>query len=169
MCDLSHYGLINDLDLCGEVCCSADRKLMAGIPCVAVIVENQHGEVLLQLREDRPGLPFANHWTLPGGRVEAGETPADAARRELWEELGCELPLRYWKVYERAHESGEFLIEQHVYTAFCDTPIGGFTIGEGKALRFVAPQEIDRLQVAYGFDALLGEYFAWEGKDPQGV
>lgn len=32
-------------------------------------------------------------WEIPGGRMEAGETPQDACARELQEEFGFELPL----------------------------------------------------------------------------
>ncbi len=32
--------------------------------------------------------PARAYWTLPGGSIEAGETPADAAVREVWEETG---------------------------------------------------------------------------------
>jgi 8-oxo-dGTP pyrophosphatase MutT (NUDIX family) len=50
----------------------------------------------LALMEDRPDLkPGSDHyWVFPGGKVEDGERPADAMRREMAEEIGC-LPGRW--------------------------------------------------------------------------
>ncbi len=46
------------------------------------VVLDDSGRVLLQRRSD------TGRWTLPGGIVEPGEQPADAAVREIYEETG---------------------------------------------------------------------------------
>ena len=43
------------------------------------------------LRDDKPGLMWANHWDLPGGGHEPGETPLECALRETQEELSLVL------------------------------------------------------------------------------
>jgi 8-oxo-dGTP diphosphatase len=44
------------------------------------------------LRDATLGLVFADHWDLPGGGREGGETPQDCALRECREELGLVVP-----------------------------------------------------------------------------
>jgi 8-oxo-dGTP pyrophosphatase MutT (NUDIX family) len=58
-----------------------------------------------------------SHWMLPGGRLDAGETPAEAALRELGEEAGLEgaaSTLLYVRPWGRSHGEGLeacFLVE----------------------------------------------------------
>ena len=57
------------------------------LPSTAVALFDIDGRVLLGKHSDR------NIWVLPGGLIEPGEVPADAAVREVWEEtsLGVEI------------------------------------------------------------------------------
>ncbi|MDO5663125.1 MAG: NUDIX domain-containing protein, partial [Brachybacterium sp.] len=64
------------------------RTSMAG----GVIVSE--GRVLLGLRNPERA-SFPNVWDVPGGHVEPGESPREALRRELREELGIEAVLEH--------------------------------------------------------------------------
>jgi mutator protein MutT len=55
---------------------------------VAVSVALVAGERVLLVKRRRE--PWKGSWAFPGGRVEAGETLEQAARRELMEETGLE-------------------------------------------------------------------------------
>jgi ADP-ribose pyrophosphatase YjhB (NUDIX family) len=55
------------------------------IGCVGAVVHDRAGRLLLIQRGQEPGL---GRWSLPGGRVEAGETDHQAVRREVAEETG---------------------------------------------------------------------------------
>ena len=54
------------------------------IPCVGGIV--RHGGRLLLVKRGRE--PARGTWSVPGGRVEAGETDEQATAREVLEETG---------------------------------------------------------------------------------
>lgn len=59
------------------------------IPVVAAVLLNR-GRVFLMKRPKSKPLP--GQWEFPGGKVEAGEPPVAALRRELREELGLRVP-----------------------------------------------------------------------------
>ncbi len=75
---------------------------------VRALVINEHSEVLLV----RPHGYREGEWTLAGGGVEDGESPVEAMRRELAEELGvgleaeiAELPVTNRFVYTAEHKA----------------------------------------------------------------
>jgi 8-oxo-dGTP diphosphatase len=60
-------------------------------PIVGVGVVVWHGDRVLLVQRGKP--PRAGHWSLPGGAQQLGETVAQAARREVMEEVGLEVAL----------------------------------------------------------------------------
>lgn len=55
------------------------------IRCVGAVIHDADGRLLLVRRATEPG---RGRWSLPGGRVEPGESDAEALRREVHEEVG---------------------------------------------------------------------------------
>lgn len=58
------------------------------VHCAGAVVRDGAGRLLLVRRANPPA---QGSWTLPGGRLEAGETAAAAAAREVREETGLEV------------------------------------------------------------------------------
>ena len=55
------------------------------VPCVGAVVHDRSGRLLLIRRGHAP---HEGLWSLPGGRVEPGESPEAAVEREVREETG---------------------------------------------------------------------------------
>ena len=52
------------------------------IPCVGAVATDEQGRLLMIKRGREPG---AGLWSIPGGRIEPGETDAEALVREMLE------------------------------------------------------------------------------------
>lgn len=71
----------------GSVACVAELQQESVEAAVAVILR-QDGYVLLGQRPE--GKSWAGWWEFPGGKIEQGESAAEALKREVHEELGVE-------------------------------------------------------------------------------
>ena len=66
----------------------AGEEVPPMVPCVGALVHDAAGRLLLI---QRGHAPHAGLWSVPGGRVEPGETPEAAVEREVREETGLEV------------------------------------------------------------------------------
>ncbi len=72
------------------------------------------GKVLVGKRTST--VRFANQWDAFGGHIEAGETPAHALVRELYEELGIRVTAaKFLHEYEDEDPTSQALFHHHLY------------------------------------------------------
>lgn len=90
---------------------------MRTIRVVAAVISRE-GKYLITQRRDAAVLPLL--WEFPGGKVEKGETDADALTRELHERLGARIKVGP-KLGERHHEYDGYNVELVLYQADLET------------------------------------------------
>lgn len=85
------------------------------VPCVGAIVRDDAGRLLL-IRRGNP--PAQGLWSLPGGRVEVGETHEAAVLRELREETGVDgtLGRHVGEVRRDAPDGSVYVIQDYLVT-----------------------------------------------------
>jgi 8-oxo-dGTP diphosphatase len=107
------------------------------------------------LRDDKPGLSFANHWNVVGGGVEPGESLEAAIVRETLEETGLRIAdYGYFGAFEgRSHLC-------HFFYSRVDTPAEQLTLGEGQEQRFFSAEEALGLTLVPVTAAALRVFFA---------
>jgi ADP-ribose pyrophosphatase YjhB (NUDIX family) len=80
-------------------------RTLPEVPCVGGLVHDAAGRLLLIRRGHAPS---AGLWSVPGGRVEPGETEEQAVVRELAEETG--LAVRPERVVGRVRVDGDGVV-----------------------------------------------------------
>ena len=130
------------------------------VPCVGAIITDPAGRLLLIQRGHEPE---AGRWSLPGGRIEPGESDQQALVREVREETGLQVtPGRLVGVVERPWPGGVLVIRDYAARV-----IGGdLTPGDdAAAARWVSLPGFGGLALTTGLEEVL---YAWgvAGRSP---
>lgn len=124
------------------------------VPCVGAIVRDGTGRLLLV---QRGGEPERGRWSLPGGRVEPGETDETAVARELLEETG--LTVRVGPLVGRVLRPGTAGRTYAIADYACTVAAGELAAGDdAAAVRWCGPVELAGLPLAGG---LLETLTSW--------
>lgn len=125
------------------------------VPAASAVIRDATGRVLLVLRGREPE---KGRWSVPGGRVEPGETFAQAAAREAFEETGLHVEIadELWAVAIPTADGRVYDVHD-----FAATVVGGvLTPGDDAAdARWFTPAELGTVPLTTG----LRDYLARAG------
>lgn len=128
---------------------------------IPVVCGDGGAELLLEVRA--AGIPQAGDPCFPGGRIEPGETPAQAAAREMEEELGIRVdPARFL---------GQLPTVQTILGRRTDVFVCTVSPEEAASVR-VNPSEVEellRVPLAYFLARPGAASFPWGGHDIWGM
>ena len=135
---------------------------MKQIEVVAAIIHDDNGRIFATQRGYGD---YKDGWEFPGGKMEPGETPEDALKREIWEELETKIvverlvqtvdydypKLANGRACSRSEDSKQALASSRSTAAFhltmhcflCSIESGSLILKEHEAARWLKPEELD--------------------------
>jgi ADP-ribose pyrophosphatase YjhB (NUDIX family) len=124
------------------------------VPCVGAIITDAAGRLLLIKRGHEPGKGL---WSIPGGRVEPGETDEQAVIREVREETGLVVqPGRLIGAVRRPAPAGALLdIRDYAATVTGGTLAAG---DDADDARWAGPAELAGLSLTDGLAEALTDW-----------
>lgn len=101
------------------------------------------GKVLCVKKGETKYAYTSHHWEFPGGKVETGETPEEALKRELREELDCEVKVENMLITVR-HDYTDFSLTMEAFV--CHPLSEQIVLKEHEALDWLLPNDLEDLE-----------------------
>ena len=141
------------------------EDVLKQIEVVAAIIHDAEGRIFATQRGYGE---WEGWWEFPGGKMEAGEGPEEALRREIWEELETRIAIERlvttveWdypklangRACSRSEDSKQALVSSRSTAAFhltmhcywCHVESGPLTLKEHEAARWLAADELESVK-----------------------
>jgi 8-oxo-dGTP diphosphatase len=107
------------------------------IEVVAAIIHDDEGRIFATQRGYGD---YKDGWEFPGGKMETGETPEEALKREIWEELETRIVVERL-VQTVEYDYPQFHLTMHCF--WCHVESGSLTLKEHEAARWLSREQLD--------------------------
>ena len=112
---------------------------MKQIKVVAAIIHDTQSRIFATQRGYGE---WKDYWEFPGGKMEPGESPEEALKREIWEELETRIVVeRFVQTVE--YDYPKFHLTMHCY--WCRIESGSLTLKEHEAARWLSQDQLDNV------------------------
>lgn len=113
---------------------------MKQIEVVAAIIHDDKGRIFATQRGYGD---YKDGWEFPGGKMEPGETPEEALKREIREELETKIVVERL-VQTVEYDYPQFHLKMHCFWFRIES--GSLTLKEHEAARWLTKDELDSVQ-----------------------
>ena len=114
------------------------------IKVVAAVIKslNDKGQTII-LSTQRGYGEFKDSWEFPGGKIENGETPQEALKREIMEELDTQIEVGTL-IDTIEYDYPDFHLSMDCF--WCEVASGELKLLEAEAARWLTKEELDSVQ-----------------------
>lgn len=113
------------------------QSKMKNIEVVAAIIHDDEGRIFATQRGYGD---YKDGWEFPGGKIEQGETPEEALKREILEELETDIAVE--KLVQTVEwDYPNFHLTMHCF--LCSIESGSLVLKEHEAARWLKPEDLN--------------------------
>ena len=113
---------------------------MRHIEVAAAIIHDEENRIFATQRGSGD---WKDWWEFPGGKIEPGETPEEALKREIWEELETRIAVEH-QVQTVQWDYPKFHLTMHCF--WCRVESGELVLKEHEAAKWLKPEEWESVQ-----------------------